>query len=387
QRHHAFAGRALPARGAFEKLHPAQAVARSQRDQQVLLGSEMPVQGADRVLALVGDARHLQVEQPVALDQRLRTIEEPVLAACEFALLAGGGAQERWPGRGRRILNRIHSLIQSHLRGAPGWRPDLGQWCAWPPSHILRGTVITTPGRRPTASARQGLPMRRLPACVPLLLLLAACGGEPAPQTPPPPEVGVIRAEAVDLPLTLEVGGRLSAYRSADVRARVPGVLQQRVYTEGSDVEEGQVLFLIDPAPLQAALGTARAALAQAEANHANARANAERARRLAPQNYVSAADLDNALAAERSAAAAVEAARLTLGSATVRPPCAVRPGRERVTEGALAGQREATLLTTVDQIDPLYANFPLGVGEVDRIRQARAAAPEAVASVDVVLH
>ncbi|NLW95789.1 efflux RND transporter periplasmic adaptor subunit [Luteimonas wenzhouensis] len=235
--------------------------------------------------------------------------------------------------------------------------------------------------------------MRRLPACVPLLLLLAACGGEPAPQTPPPPEVGVIRAEAVDLPLTLEVGGRLSAYRSADVRARVPGVLQQRVYTEGSDVEEGQVLFLIDPAPLQAALGTARAALAQAEANHANARANAERARRLAPQNYVSAADLDNALAAERSAAAAVEAARaavesarINLGYATVRSPIAGRAGRQRVTEGALVGQGEATLLTTVDQIDPLYANFSLGVGEVDRIRQARAAAPEAVASVDVVL-
>src|SRR5690606_39406842 len=106
---------------------------------------------------------------------------------------------------------------------------------ARPPSHSPRGTGITTPGRRPTAAARPGLPLRRLPACVPLLLLVAACGGEPAPQTPPPPEVGVIRAEAVDLPLTLEVGGRLSAYRSADVRARVPGVLQQRVYTEGSD--------------------------------------------------------------------------------------------------------------------------------------------------------
>ena len=238
--------------------------------------------------------------------------------------------------------------------------------------------------------------MSRIAAALTLaasLCLLAACGGDEAPPQPPPPEVGVVEVDAQDLPLTREIGGRLSGFRSADVRARVPGVLQQRVYTEGSDVEEGQVLFLIDPAPLQAALGTARAALAQAEANHANARANAERARRLAPQNYVSAADLDNALAAERSAAAAVEAARaavesarINLGYATVRSPIAGRAGRQRVTEGALVGQGEATLLTTVDQIDPLYANFSLGVGEVDRIRQARAAAPEAVASVDVVL-
>jgi membrane fusion protein (multidrug efflux system) len=235
--------------------------------------------------------------------------------------------------------------------------------------------------------------MRRLPALVPVLLLLSACGGEQAPQTPPPPEVGVVEAKATDLPLTLEVGGRLAAFRSADVRARVSGVLQRRAYTEGSDVREGDVLFVIDPAPLQATLSNARASLAQAEASYANARANAERARRLAPEHYVSAADLDNALATERSSQAAVQAARaavesaqINLGYATVRAPIAGRAGRQRVTEGALVGQGEATLLTTVDQIDPLYANFSLGVGELDRIRQAQAAAPDAAASVDVVL-
>ena len=124
--------------------------------------------------------------------------------------------------------------------------------------------------------------MHRLPAAA-LLLLLAACGGEQAPQPPPPPEVGVVDARPGDLPLTRETGGRLAAFRSADVRARVPGVLQKRVYTEGSDVSEGDVLFLIDPAPLRAALGSARAALAQAEANHANAKTAADRARQLAP--------------------------------------------------------------------------------------------------------
>lgn len=234
--------------------------------------------------------------------------------------------------------------------------------------------------------------MRRLPIALSALLLLSACGGDDTPQAPPPPEVGVIEAASADLPLTLDVGGRLAAFRTADVRARVPGVLQERVYTEGSDVREGEVLFLIDPAPLQAALGTAQASLAQAQANHANARANADRARKLAPQNYVSAADLDNALAAERSAAAAVQAgraavdsARINLGYATVRAPISGRAGRQRVTEGALVGQGEATLLTTVDQIDPLYANFSLGVGELARIREAQSA-PGAESSVEVVL-
>lgn len=235
--------------------------------------------------------------------------------------------------------------------------------------------------------------MRRLLAPTPLLvLLLAACGGEQAPQQPPPPEVGVIEAKAANLPLTRELGGRLTGFRSSDVRARVPGVLQKRVYTEGSDVREGDVLFLIDPAPLQAALGTAQASLAQAQANYANAKVGADRARQLAPQNYVSKSDLDNALAAERSAAAAVQAgkaavdaARINLGYATVRAPIAGRAGKQRVTEGALVGQGDATLLTTIDQVDPLYANFSIGVGELEQIRQARSA-QGAESSVEVVL-
>src|SRR5690606_37810191 len=115
--------------------------------------------------------------------------------------------------------------------------------------------------------------MLRNAAALPLVLslcLLAACGGEEAPAQPPPPEVGVIEASAANLPLTREIGGRLAGFRSADVRARIPGVLQKRVYEEGSDVQEGDVLFLIDPATLQAALGSAQASLAQAQANYAN---------------------------------------------------------------------------------------------------------------------
>src|SRR5688572_9788774 len=101
------------------------------------------------------------------------------------------------------------------------------------------------------------------------LLTLSACGqGEEGPPggAMPAPEVGVIVANAGNVPLRQDAVGRLSAFRSADVRARVPGVLQKRVYAEGSDVREGQVLFVVDPAPLRAALGQARASLAQAQA-------------------------------------------------------------------------------------------------------------------------
>ena len=218
--------------------------------------------------------------------------------------------------------------------------------------------------------------MRRIVLIPILLVALAACGGEEQQQAPPPPELGVVAVQPVDAPLRLDLVGRLAAYRSADVRARVPGVVQRRAYQEGSDVTEGQVLFEIDPAPLRAAAGEARAALAQPRANQANASAAATRARSLAPQKFISRSDLDNALAAERSANAAVQAAQsavesanINLGYATVRAPISGRAGKQQVTEGALVGQGTATLLTTVDQIDPLYVNFSMGAGELDRVR------------------
>jgi membrane fusion protein (multidrug efflux system) len=194
----------------------------------------------------------------------------------------------------------------------------------------------------------------------------------------PPPEVGVVTVQPASVPLVKELVGRLSAYRSADVRARVPGVLQRRTYEEGSDVAKGQLLFVIDPAPLKAAVGQAEAALATAEANYANAHAAAERARTLAPQKFISQADLDNALAAERSASAsrlsgkaAVDAARINLGYASVRSPISGRAGKQQVTEGALVGQGDATLLTTVDQIDEMYVNLSIGVDELAQVRKA----------------
>jgi membrane fusion protein (multidrug efflux system) len=222
-------------------------------------------------------------------------------------------------------------------------------------------------------------------------LVLAGCGkgqpqagaGGPGGQMPPP-EVGVITAKATDVALQQQLVGRLAPFRSADVRARVPGVLQRRVYEEGSDVREGQVLFLIDPAQLQAALGQSEAALAQAQATYANSKAAADRARKLLPQKYISQSDYDNAIAAERSAGASVQqakagvdTARINRGYANVRAPISGRAGKQQVTEGALVGQGDATLLTTVDQIDPLYVNFSMSVAERERIKAAGGDAAE----------
>ena len=216
------------------------------------------------------------------------------------------------------------------------------------------------------------------------LLMLAACSkgpqqaqqGPPGGQ-PPPPEVGVVTAHAQSVPLTRDVVGRLSATRSADVRARVAGVLEKRVYTEGSDVKEGQLLFKIDPAPLQAALNAQLANLASAQATYTNNHFAAERTRAVAEKGLLSKTDLDNAAAAERTAAAAVkqaqanvDAAKINLGYANVVAPISGRAGKQQVTEGALVGQGEATLLTTIDQIDPLYVNFSQAVGEIEQLRR-----------------
>ena len=196
----------------------------------------------------------------------------------------------------------------------------------------------------------------------------------------PTPQVAFVSAHAEQVPLVRDLVGRLSPTRQSDVRARIAGVLLKRVYTEGADVQQGQTLFLIDPNPLKAALDAQLANLAAAEASAANAKALAKRATELAPQHYISQNDLDNARATDRTAAAAVqqsratvELARINLGYANVTAPIAGRARQQQVTEGALVGQGEATLLTTVEQIDPIYVNFSQAAGDLDRLRRAQA--------------
>jgi membrane fusion protein (multidrug efflux system) len=213
------------------------------------------------------------------------------------------------------------------------------------------------------------------------LAIVAGCGKPPAQQQQQAPtEVGVVAAHAQSVPLTQDLVGRVSALRTADVRARAAGILQKRAYTEGSDVKEGQVLFEIDPAPLRAALNAQLANLASAQATYTNNHVAAERARSVAARGLLSKADVDAAEAAERTSAAAVkqaqatvDSARITLGYTSVIAPIAGRAGQQQVTEGALVGQSDATLLTTIEQIDPVYVNFSKAVSEIDALRRAAA--------------
>lgn len=199
-------------------------------------------------------------------------------------------------------------------------------------------------------------------------------------QVPPPPEVGVVIARAGSVPLTSQLVGRLAATRTAEVRARVAGIVQKRLYTEGGDVAEGQPLFQIDPAALQAAANQQQANLAQARATAVNASTKAKRYGDLIAKGVLAKQDYDDAIAAERTALAAVKAAeaaletaKLNLGYASVTAPITGRAGRALVTEGALVGQGEATPLTIVEQIDPIYADFSQSVSDVAELRRAQA--------------
>jgi len=196
-------------------------------------------------------------------------------------------------------------------------------------------------------------------------LLLAACSKSSAPPAPPPPEVAVITVSAQPIVNVIELTGRLQAIRTAEVRARVDGIVERRLYTEGTDVRAGQPLFAIDPRELRAKLSAAEAALARAEATAANAQQDVTRYKGLVAQQALSQQEYDAAVARLRTAEADVAqsraqiaAARLNLGYTTVTAPIAGRAGRAMVTEGALVSGAAATLLTTIEQMDPIYANF-----------------------------
>ena len=216
------------------------------------------------------------------------------------------------------------------------------------------------------------------------VLALAACGGEPPAAggpggaAPPPPPVGVVTVAPQVVALQTELPGRVEPLRVAQVRARVNGVVLKRQFVEGSAVRAGQPLFLIDPAPYQAALDSARAQLARAEANLAQARATAERYKPLAAAQAISQQDYTNAQAAQQSAEAdvaagraALQSARINLGYAQVTAPIAGRVGRALVTEGALVSAAEATQLALVQQIDTVYVNLTQSSAEVLRLRRA----------------
>jgi membrane fusion protein (multidrug efflux system) len=240
---------------------------------------------------------------------------------------------------------------------------------------------------------------------VSVAILLAACGAKTDGQAAAPGggrpalEVGVVTVAPHSVGLVTELPGRLEASRVAQVRARVAGILQKRLFREGSDVIAGQLLFEIDSAPYRASLASAEASLARALANLTQAAAQAERYQPLVEANAISKQEYVNAVAAQKqaeadvaAAKAAVQTAQINLGYASVTAPIAGRIGRTLVTEGALVGQGEATQLALVQQINPIYVNFTQSTAEVLRLRKAvdsgklkRAAAADA-AGVRVVL-
>jgi membrane fusion protein (multidrug efflux system) len=238
-----------------------------------------------------------------------------------------------------------------------------------------------------------------------LAVVLSACGKSEAPAAAAPPgggmpapEVGVVTVAPGDVGLTTELPGRLEASRVAQVRARAAGILQERLFREGSEVKAGQALFRIDAAPYTAALQSAQASLARSQANLTQATALAERYAPLVKENAVSQQEFATAVAAQKQAEAdvaagraSVQTANINLGYARVTAPISGRIGRALVTEGALVGQGEATQLAVIQQINPMYVNFTQSAAEVFQLRKAmesgqlKGAGADA-ASVQVVL-
>ena len=193
----------------------------------------------------------------------------------------------------------------------------------------------------------------------------------------PPAEVGVITVQPRTAARTEELPGRLQAVRTAQVRARVEGIVEQRVFREGSDVKAGDVLYRLDARTLEANVASARAALAKVRADAEVTRATEKRYRALLEDRGVSAQEFEQAVARAKqseadvaAAQAALTRAQIDLGYATVRAPISGRIGRTLVTEGALVGRGDATPLTTIEQLDPIWVNFSQSSTEFQQMRE-----------------
>ena len=206
--------------------------------------------------------------------------------------------------------------------------------------------------------------------------LLSACGDKGAPPAQLP-EAAYVTIAPEKRAVENELPGRLESYRTAEVRARVPGIVLKRTFEEGAFVKQGQVLFKIDPRSYQASVQNAKAALSRAEANKVQADLKLKRYKPLVEINAISKQEYDDAIAAAKQASADVEAAKATLVNnklnleyATVTAPISGRIGRAMITEGALVGQNEATLLATIQQINPIYLNLTQSSAELLKLRQ-----------------
>ncbi|HNQ00789.1 MAG TPA: efflux RND transporter periplasmic adaptor subunit [Syntrophales bacterium] len=193
-----------------------------------------------------------------------------------------------------------------------------------------------------------------------------------------PPEVAFVEMKPERVAIKTELPGRVSAFLIAEVRPQVSGIIQQRLFKEGSDVKAGEVLYQIDPSTYQAAYDSARAALARAEANVTSIRFRAERYKELVEIKAVSRQEYDDAVAALKQAEAeieagnaAVEAARINLAYTRVTAPITGRIGKSSVTEGALVTANQPVPLATIQQIDPVYVDVTQSSASLLRLQES----------------
>ena len=206
------------------------------------------------------------------------------------------------------------------------------------------------------------------PLATAVVMLLAACGQQrSSPVARAAPRVSVVTLHAESVPMSSQLPGRVAAYRTAEVRPQVSGIVLKRLFVEGSEVRAGQQLYQIDAAPYQASYDSAVAV-------EASARALSERYKPLVAANAVSKQDYDNAEASYLQARAAVETARINLVYTRVLSPIAGRIGRSMITEGALVTANQATALATVQQLDPVYVDVTQPSATLLRLQRESAA-------------
>ncbi|MCJ2133100.1 efflux RND transporter periplasmic adaptor subunit [Methylobacterium sp. J-026] len=222
---------------------------------------------------------------------------------------------------------------------------------------------------------------RRATAALPAALLLLALGAcnpkQAAAPTPPVPEVGFVTVTPQAIPYLRDLPGRVAPMRIAEVRSRVSGLVVKRLFEQGSQVKEGDILYKIDPAPFQVDLASAEAVLARHEAALVLARQQADRLEQLLSRATASQAQYDAAFAGKKQAEAEVagakaarDRAQLNLGWTDVRAPITGRIGRALLTEGTLIEPGSTGALATIQQLDPIYVDITQSVGELNRLRR-----------------
>lgn len=202
-----------------------------------------------------------------------------------------------------------------------------------------------------------------IPIAVASTVLLAGCDKGEAPPQSREPVVSVVTVGTQSLTLTNEMPGRTVPYRIAEIRPQVNGIILERLFEEGSQVEKGQILYRIDPAPYQAALDNA-------EANLVAIQLRMDRFADLLPDHAVSQQDYDDAVAGVKSWQAQVRAARINIDYTNITAPITGRIGRSNVTEGAIVTAYQPMYLATIQQLDPIYVDIPQSTAEVQRLRR-----------------